>query len=91
MDENDTKVLVGVPLMKEEIEELAKFLWKNKDMFSWYHKDIHGIDIVDIKYCLNIDPTFSLVRQKQRRFFMIRNKIVSAEINMLLEIDAIEC
>jgi len=39
---------------------------------------------------LNIDPSHPLVRQKQRRFAPERNKVISDEVDMLLEIDAIE-
>ena len=63
LDEKDQekKVSMGAMLRKEEKEELANFLRKNKDIFSWSHKDILGIDPLEAEHFLNIDPTFPSV------------------------------
>ena len=42
------------------------------------------------KHRLNINPKYPLVQQKKRRFSLERNKIVSDEIDRLLEIDTIK-
>ena len=66
LDENDPekKVLASTMLKKEEKEELANLLHKNKDVFAWSHKDIPGIDPSKTKHYLNINPKFSPIRQK---------------------------
>ena len=54
------------------------------------HRDIPGVDPKETKCCLNIDPSYPPVRQKQIRFASERNKVISDEVDRLLEIDAIE-
>jgi len=60
------------------------------DIFAWSHKDIPGVDPEEAEHCLNIDPSHPPVRQKQIRFALERNKVISDEVDRLLEIDAIE-
>ena len=43
-----------------------------------------------MKHYLNINPSYPLVRQKQRRFAPKRNTVISDEVDRMLEIDAIE-
>ena len=88
-DSNKT-VLVGVHLTEDEKKNVVECLKKNKDIFAWSHKDIPGVDPEEAKHCLNIDPSHPPVRQKQRRFAPKRNKVISDEVDRLLEIDAIE-
>lgn len=90
MNDPEKKVLVGTQLTKEEKNELISFLRENKDFFAWSHKDIPGIDPSAAEHKLNIDPRYPPVRQKKRRFAPERNKIVSEEVDRLLEINAIE-
>ena len=59
-------------------------------MFLLGHKDISRIDPKGAKHCLNIDPTYHIIRKKQRRFASERNKITTDEVDRLLGIDAIE-
>ena len=66
------------------------FLRENKDVFAWSHRDIPRIDPLMAVHKLNIDPGYPLVRQKKRRFTPERNRIISDEIDRLLEIDAID-
>ena len=44
----------------------------------------------EAKHCLNIDPSYPPIRQKQIRFVLERNKVISDEVDRLLEIDTIE-
>ena len=69
---------------------MAKCLTKNKDIFAWSHKDIPGVKLEEDEHCLNIDPSHPPVRQKQRRFAPKRNKVISDEVDRLLEIDVIK-
>ena len=75
LDPNDPekKVMVGTLLSKEERERLSECLKKNNDVFSWSHKDIIGVNSEEAKHCLNIDLSYPLVRQTQRRFTPARN------------------
>ena len=89
LDENDPnkKVLVGTLLAKEENDELMLFLRRNKDIFAWSYKYILGVDSSLAEHHLNIDRRYPPVRQKKRRFSSERNKIISDEIDRLLETD----
>ena len=69
---------------------MTKCLKKNSDIFAWSHRDIPGADPEKAKHCLNIDIEHPPVRQKQRRFAPKKNKVISDEIDRLLEIDAIK-
>lgn len=90
MSNPEKKVLVGTQLTKEDKDELISFLKENKDVFAWSHKDIPRIDPSVAEHKLNIDPRHLPVRQKKKRFAPERNKIVSEEVDRLLEINAIE-
>lgn len=69
---------------------MITFLHKNKYVFAWSYKDIPGVDPETAVHSLNVDPKYPPVRQKKRRFAAERNKIVSDEVDRLLETDAIE-
>ena len=86
----EKKLLVSTLLTKEENDQLMVFLCKNKDIFAWSHRDIPGIDPSMAEHQLNIDKRYLPVWQKKRRFALERNKIISDEIDRLLETDAIE-
>ena len=63
---------------------------RNKDVFAWSHRDILGIDPEEVEHCLNIDPLYPPIRQKQRRFTPEQNKVISDEVDRLFEIDAVD-
>ena len=69
---------------------MTECLKRNSDIFAWAHRDIPGVDLEKTEHCLNIDSAHPLVRQKQIRFGLGKNKVISDEIDRLLEIDAIE-
>ena len=83
-------MLIGTLLTKKEKDDMMTFLRKNKDVFAWSHRDIPGVDPEMAMHNLNIDLKYPPVRQKKRRFALERNKIVSDEVDRLLETDAIE-
>ena len=66
--EQKKTVWVGALLYEAECGELIAFLRGNMDVFSWSHKARFGIAPEHVVHSLNIDPTFSPIRQKQRRF-----------------------
>jgi hypothetical protein len=49
------KVRVGSQLPQEIKEKLVAFLWQNRDVFAWSHKDMSGIDPSVIVHKLNVD------------------------------------
>ena len=55
-------------MTKKEKNDLITFLHKNKDVFSWSHRDIPGVDPKMAMHNLNVDPKYPPVRQKKRRF-----------------------
>ena len=65
---------MGALLSGKEREELVVCLKKNKDVFTWLHKDIPGVDLKEAKHYLNIDPTYPPVREKQSKFAPKRKK-----------------
>ena len=92
LEEGEQKKIVWVcaPLSEVERAELVAFLRDNMDVFAWSHKDMPGIAPEHTVHCLNIDPAFPPVRQKQRRFSPERDKGINDEVDRLLEIGAIE-
>ena len=44
----------------------------------------------EASHCLNIDPSFSPLKQNHKRFASKRNQIISEEINKLLVVEAID-
>ena len=47
---------------------LTTFLKDNRDVFTWSHEDMPGIDPLVIVHRLNVLPSFLPVRQKKRVF-----------------------
>ena len=43
-------------------QDLANFLRKNQDIFTWSHEDMPGIDLTVIVHKLNVNPNSSPVR-----------------------------
>ena len=76
--------------MKEERKRVIECLKRNGNVFTWSHRDISGVNPKEVEHCLNIDPSHLLVRQEQRRFSLEQNKVISDEVDRLLEIDTIE-
>ena len=83
-------VWVGALLLEADHAELVSFLRNNTDVFTWSHKDMPGIALEHAMHNLNLDPTFTPVRQKQRKFAPERDKAINDEVDRLLEIGAIE-
>ena len=82
----EKKVFVGSLLSSDERERLVQFLKENQDVFAWSHRDMPGINPAVACHKLHIDPSLRPYRQRQRRFAPERNKIISEEIDRLLEV-----
>jgi hypothetical protein len=65
---------------------LITFLWDNLDVFVWKISDMLGIPIEVIEHKLGIDPSFMLIKQKERRYTPERCETICQEVNKLLEV-----
>ncbi|XP_075663054.1 uncharacterized protein LOC142632557 [Castanea sativa] len=65
---------------------LATFLKENRDVFTWSHKDMPGIDPSVLVHRLNVSPSFPPVRQKKRVFTQEKDRVVVEEVCKLQEV-----
>ncbi|XP_030939563.1 uncharacterized protein LOC115964376 [Quercus lobata] len=87
---DSTKVLkIGTTLLALEKEKMISFLRANQDVFAWKHNDIPRIDRKIIQYHLNVNPECKPLQQKWRIFAPECNKVVTEEVDKLLEDDFI--
>jgi hypothetical protein len=63
---------------------LLRFLFNNKDVFSWSANDLYGVNRDVIEHSLNVDPSFRPRKQRLRK--MSDNKAEGArnEVKRLL-------
>ena len=71
-------------LASEEKEQLQHILLGNKDIFSWSHSDMAGIDPTLASHKLNVIDMAKRVRQKVRCFHPDRHQIIQTEMDNLL-------
>jgi hypothetical protein len=55
------------------------------DVFTWQISDITGILWEVIEQILGIDPSYKLIKQKERRYTPERHETIQQEVNKLLE------
>ncbi|KAK8928780.1 hypothetical protein KSP39_PZI017671 [Platanthera zijinensis] len=77
-------VQLGSLLLQQEREELADYLWENKDIFAWSPEDMPGIDPQVIQHSLNINPACKPVIQKKRNLALERLQAIEEEVEKLL-------
>ncbi|XP_059635272.1 uncharacterized protein LOC132277429 [Cornus florida] len=75
----DKTIRVGLGLAEGEKQQLIDFLSQNADVFAWSHSDMPGISPSVSCHSLNVDSNAKPVRQKQRRFALERNQIITDE------------
>lgn len=75
---------VGSDLSGEFKDRLRDFLVKNRDVFSWTHKDMLGIDPRVAVHKLNVDPASRPIKQKKRNFTLKHNQLVAKQVKKLL-------
>ena len=83
------KVQIGSKLTPELRAKLIEFLIRHHDSFAWSHKDMTGIDPNTVMHKLQVDPNFSPVKQKRRKFAPERNKVINEEIQKLIDIGSV--
>ncbi|KAL0373374.1 UNVERIFIED_CONTAM: hypothetical protein Sradi_3253100 [Sesamum radiatum] len=66
--EPDKIIKIGSQLSLRLAGQLITLLQQNADIFAWIANDLIGIDPSIDVHTLNVDPTFSLVKQKKRHF-----------------------
>ena len=66
-------------------QELTAFLRSNRDVFSWTHEDMPGIDPSVIVHRLNVSPSFPPIRQKKRVFAPEQDQAIAEEVRKLQE------
>jgi hypothetical protein len=55
---------------------LITLLQKNLDVFAWQISDMLGIPSEVIEHRLGIDPSYKLIKQKERRYTLERRKTI---------------
>ena len=68
---------------------MISFLRSNQDVFAWRHKNMPRIDRKIIQHHLSVNSKCKPVQQKWRIFAPERNKVVTKEVEKLLEVDFI--
>jgi hypothetical protein len=82
-DMPDRAVTIGAHLSPEEEKELVQFLNKNKDVFAWSAKDLHGVDRDIIEHTLETDERIIPKKQKLVKMSEEKVKAVEAEVQRL--------
>ena len=67
IDDESKMIQVGNTLTSSKKDALVTLLTKFKEAFAWLYEDMPGIDTDIVQYCILIDPTMKLVKQKLRR------------------------
>ena len=63
----EQKVLLGSQLSEEKEKTLIRFLFHNKDVFSWSANDLCGVNRDVIEHSLNVDPSFRPRKQRLQK------------------------
>ena len=65
-DDPEHLAYIGSKLAEDLKSLLTHFLRQNKDVFSWKHANMEGIDPTIITHRLNVSPSFKTIKQKRR-------------------------
>ena len=66
-------------------QALTNFLRSNRDIFTWSHEDMPGIDPSIMVHRLNVSPSFLPIRQKKQVFTLERDRAIAEEVRKLQE------
>jgi hypothetical protein len=83
------KLLLGSQLSDEQEKTLLKFLFNNKDVFSWSANDLCGVNRDVIEHSLNVDPTIRARRQKLRKMSDDKAEGARNKVKRLLSVGVI--
>ena len=59
---------IGTSMEEKTKQDLIEFLKRSTYVFAWSHEDMPEIDPGVITHCLNVYPSYKLVRQKKKVF-----------------------
>lgn len=76
---------LGACLCPNVRNELIQLLSENKDCFTWMHEDMIGVDPTVIMHSLTVDPLFTPIQQKRRKFTPEMDKINFKEVKKLVD------
>jgi hypothetical protein len=86
----EQKVLLGSQLSNEQEKTLLRFLFNNKDVFSWSANDLCGVNRDIIEHSLNVDPSFRPRKQRLQKMSDDKAEGARNEVKRLLCADVIE-
>jgi hypothetical protein len=84
-DVADQRVFFGNQLTSEQESDLKRFLFHNKDVFSWSTNDLCRVERSIIEHALNVDPSSRPRKQKLRKKFKDKAGGAQAEVIRLLD------
>jgi hypothetical protein len=80
----EQKVLLGSQLSEEQEKNLLRFLFNNKDVFTWSANDLCGVNKDVIEHSLNVDPSFRPRKQRLRKMSDDKAEGARNEVKRLL-------
>ena len=85
MDPNEPSYVIKIDkgLKKELAQQLAEFLSRNQDVFTWRHADMVGIHLEVICHRLNFDPPVKPMHQKPKAVDADCYKALQEEVDRL--------
>jgi hypothetical protein len=86
----EQKVLLGYQLSDEQEKTLLRFLFNNKDVFSWTANDLCGINRDIIEHSLNVDPSFRPRKQRLQKMSDDKAEGAQNEVKRLLSAGVIK-
>ena len=82
---NDQTTRIGTLASSTVRQARTTFLIDNRDVFTWSHEDMPGIDPSIMVHRLNLLPTFTPICQKKRVFTPERDRAIVEEVHKLQE------
>ena len=88
-DQLEHLVYIGSKLEEDIKRPFIRFLKQNMEVFAWKQENMAGIDPAVITHRLNASPSFKPFKQKRRSFAPERQKAINAEVDKVLQSNAI--
>jgi hypothetical protein len=83
-DITEQRVLLGSQLSDEQEKTLLRFLFNNKDVFSWLANDLYGVNRDVIEHSLSVDPSFRPRKQRLQKMSEDKAEGAQNEVKRLL-------
>ena len=81
----DRMTQIGTLPSLEIRQALTPFLKDNRDVFTWSHKDMPGINPLVMVHRLNVSPSFPPIQQKKQVFTPEQDQVIMKEVQKLQE------